>query len=86
MFRKILVWSSLFFLFGGLALVTYLTCFSGNSIRKSNFYKTSIFNLKYTLKTQEFDVCSINRLDSLSAAGNFYFTQVNATKYPLSGL
>ena len=86
MFRKILLWGSLLFLFGALALVTYLTFFSGSSIWKGNIYRTSTINLTYTLKKQDYDFCSIKQIDSLSAAGNYYFTKVNATEYPLSGL
>ena len=86
MLRKILVWSSLLFLFGALALVTYLTCSPNNSISKSSTYKMSAIFLKYTVKSQDFDLTSIKQLDSLSAASNYYFTKINATEYPLSGL
>jgi hypothetical protein len=86
MLRKILVWSSLLFLFGALALVTYLTFFAGTSVSKKSTYKLSAIILSYTVKRQDFDVCSIKQLDSLSAASNFYFTKINATEYPLSGL
>jgi hypothetical protein len=86
MFRKILVWGSLLFLFGSLALITYLTYFSGNSIRKSSTYEMKTSQLMYFAKRQDFEVFSIKQLDSLSAASNFNFTKVQATEYPLSGL
>ena len=80
---KILVWSSIIFLVGGIAAITYLT-FGGNYKSASHVPKPVVSKVKYAYKAEGGIAYSINQIDSLTAADNYYFTKANAINHPYS--
>jgi hypothetical protein len=82
---KILVWSSILFLLGGIAAITYLT-FGGNYKSANRVPEPVIHKVKYVYKAEGGIAYSINQIDSLTAADNYYFTKANAIHHPLSKL
>ena len=82
---KILVWGSIIFLLGGIALVTYLTCFNGNNgVNYAEQFEKS--RLRYITKADKGYAYTIKQLDSLTAADNYKFTKANAVDHPFSEL
>lgn len=77
---KLLVWATIIFLIGSVALVTYFTFLSPSAIEKN---KNRISSLRYMKKAETRFNYSINQLDSLSAANNYWFTKENAESHPL---
>ena len=80
---KILVWSSIIFLVGGIAVITYLT-FGGNYKSAKHVPKLVVNKVKYAYKAEGGIAYSINQIDSLTAADNYYFTKANAINHPYS--
>ena len=81
MWLKIFVWGSLIFLIGGVAVVTYFT-FGGNYKSAYLVAERSVNQGKYGYKDKGGIAYSMNQIDSLTAANNYYFTKANAVNHP----